>query len=313
MPSSRREPAGARIGGDEFTVRNPNHGPQQSHRAAIRAARPFDLHVHSAVSDGLHPPAQVVRLAHERGLGLIALTDHDAVEGIDEAIAAGAECGVAVIPGVEISAYAGEVELHILGYLIRQGDAALRAVLEGYRTSRVRRAREMLARLEALGMPLAWERVQELAGRGSTGRPHIARALLEEGHVASVAEAFERYLRPGMPAHVPREKASPGEAIRLIHDAGGLAVLAHPWGVAEHVPSLKARGLDGLEIYYPGYAPNVSHYLRALAAEQGLICTGGSDFHGLSVKPESAIGGVVVPPECLRELYRRHRERSRER
>lgn len=232
------------------------------------------------------------------------------MDGIDEAIAAGADNSVAVIPGVEISTFAGEVELHVLGYLIRHHEAALCSALERYRTSRMRRAREILARLEALGMRLAWERVQELAGRGSMGRPHIARALVEEGHVGSVAEAFDRFLGPGMPAHVPREKAVPEEAIGLIHDAGGVAVLAHPWALTEHVAALAARGLDGLEVYYSGYAPNVSHYLRALAAEHGLICTGGSDFHGLAMMPDNPLGGVDVPLECLRDLYRRHRRRS---
>lgn len=289
-------------------MRDTRYKRQRSRRTAREAVRRFDLHVHSAISDGLHPPAEVVRLAHQRGLSLIALTDHDAVEGIDEAIDAGAWWGVAVIPGVEISAFAGEVELHILGYLIRHGDAGLQATLEGYRSSRLQRAETMLARLEALGMPLNWEDVQRLAGRGSTGRPHVARALVEAGYVTSVAEAFERYLRPGMPAYVPRAKASPEEAIQRIHDAGGLAVLAHPWTVAEHVAGLRERGLDGLEIFYPGYGPNVIHYLRALASEQGLICTGGSDFHGQSANPDNAIGGVDVPRECLRTLYRRHRQ-----
>ena len=302
MPSSSHEREGA--------VRNIRHTRQRARRAVPKTARRFDLHVHSAVSDGLHAPAEVVRLAHEGGLGLIALTDHDAVEGIDEAIEAGARWGVAVIPGVEISAYAGEVELHVLGYLIRHGDARLQATLARYRTSRLQRAREMLARLEVLGIPLAWERVQELAERGSTGRPHIARALVEAGYVTSVGEAFERYLRPGMPAYVPRDKAAPEEAIGLIHDAGGLAVLAHPWALVDHVAALAAQGLDGLEAHYDGYAPNVVHYLRALAAEQGLICTGGSDFHGLRLMPNNPIGGVAIPRECLRALYRRHRQRS---
>lgn len=290
-------------------MENTTHTNQRTRRVAPQAARRFDLHVHSAVSDGLYPPAHVVRVAHEHGLSLIALTDHDAVEGIDEAIEAGARWGVAVIPGVEISAYAGDVELHILGYLIRHGDAELQAALARYRTSRVRRAHEMLARLAALGMPLTWERVRALAGRGSTGRPHIARALVEAGHVVSVAEAFDRYLRPGMPAYVPREKAAPDEAIRLIHAAGGLAVLAHPWALMEHVAGLKALGLDGLEVYYAGYAPNAIHYLHALAVEQGLIRTGGSDFHGLPITPGNPIGGIMVPMDCLRALYRRHRER----
>jgi predicted metal-dependent phosphoesterase TrpH len=269
--------------------------------------------VHSTVSDGLHSPAEVVRMARASGVDLIALTDHDAVEGIDEAMAAGARWGVAVLPGVEISAYAGEVEVHILGYMIRHRDARLRDMLRHYRTARVRRAREMLARLAALGMPLSWERVQALAGRGSTGRPHVARALLEEGYVSSVAEAFARYLRPGMPAYVPRDKASPAEVMAAIHAAGGLAVLAHPWAVTDEVARLAAQGLDGLEVFYAGYATNVTAYLRALATEQGLICTGGSDFHGLRLMPGNPLGGVAVPLACLRALYQSHRQRGRPR
>ena len=291
----------------EDAVRNPTQDARLTNRrAAHSAARRFDLHVHSTVSDGLYAPREVVRLAAVAGLGTIALTDHDAVEGIDEALAAGDRYGVRVIPGVEISTYAGEVELHVLGYLVRHTDPILRATLTRYREARLERARAMLARLEALGLPLSWERVRELAGPGSIGRPHIARALLEEGHVHSVAEAFDRLLNPGKPAYVPREKATPGEAIRLIHGAGGLAALAHPWAVAGHVADLAREGLDGLEVYYSGYGPQVSHYLRALAREQGLICTGGSDFHGAS-REENRLGGVDIPQACLDGLYRRHR------
>ncbi len=267
----------------------------------------IDLHVHTQASDGLHSPREVVRLARECGLGAIAITDHDSVEGIAEAelAAAEGEPPLRILPGVEVSAELDDADVHVLGYLVDYHSEELRAALKRFRSARLERAQEMLARLQELGISLSWERILALADGGAVGRPHVARALVEAGYVFSVAEAFARYLARGQPAYVPRYKVNPPEAVRLIRRAGGVPVLAHPWELQGLVPSLAAAGLEGLEVYYTGYTRQMVWMLRRLAHTHGLICTGGSDFHGHLLKTENPLGGVAVPSGCLRTLMRR--------
>ena len=266
------------------------------------------MHLHTNASDGLYSPREVVALAKEKGLTAISVTDHDTIKGIKEAASSAAEMGLDFLPGVEISAEADEIEVHILGYCFNAQDGSLEQDLARFREARLGRAQEMLERLRHLGMPLDWERVLALAEGGSVGRPHIARALVEEGFVASVPEAFAKYLAQGQPAFVPRIKATPAQVIRLIREAGGVPVLAHPWGLQGMVASLVEEGLEGLEMYYTGYTAEMMATLRKVADEFGLICTGGSDFHGLEVAPANLLGGVYVPRRCLAALKRRHRE-----
>lgn len=275
-------------------------------RTALKGT--VDLHLHTTASDGLYSPREVVALAKEQGLAVISVTDHDTIKGIREAAQAAAEMGLTFIPGVEISAEADEVEVHILGYCLDEQDGSLERALTRFREARLGRAQEMLDRLRRLGMPLEWERVLTLANGGTVGRPHIARALVEEGFVTSVPEAFEKYLAQGQPAFVPRIKATPAQIIRLIREAGGVPVLAHPWGLQGLVSSLVEEGLEGLEAYYTGYTPEMTAALCALAEEFGLICTGGSDFHGSEVAPANVLGGVYVPHRCVTTLKQRHRE-----
>lgn len=271
----------------------------------------LDLHVHTNASDGLHSPEEVVAMARRLGLEAIGITDHDTLGGLAAGQAAASAAGLHLIPGVEISTEVDDgAEVHVLGYLIAPDDVALACALSRYRNARLERAQEILRRLQDLGLSLSWDHVLNLAEGGAVGRPHIARALLEEGYVLSVSDAFARYLARGKPAYVPRLKVIPLQAIRLIHEAGGLAVLAHPWEVRGLLPDLVAQGLDGLEVYYTGYAVEMIALLRQLALEHGLLCTGGSDFHGYEIAPGNILGGVRVPRACLTALLRRHRERA---
>jgi 3',5'-nucleoside bisphosphate phosphatase len=265
-------------------------------------SRYADLHIHTTISDGLHTPAEIVAMALKTGLHVIAITDHDAIEGVAPARAAACGSTLQVIPGVEISASLEETECHVLGYFIDDGDASFAQQLARFRASRLDRLQAMLARLRDMGMALSWERVCELGGEGSLGRPHVARAMVEAGYVDDARQAFERYLARGKPAYVPRYKVTPVEALHMIRDAGGLPVLAHPWELRSIVPELVAEGLVGLEAYYAGYSAIATDCLCQLAREHGLLCTGGSDFHGLALLPNSILGSSNLPQACVEAL-----------
>lgn len=265
-----------------------------------------DLHIHSTTSDGRFSPADIVRKAAELGLTVIAIADHDAVDGIAPAlIAAQAFPGLKVMPCVEISTDVPNGEAHVLGYFIDYTDHKLEATLKRFRHSREQRAQRMIAKLEALDVHIEWQRVRDIAGSGSIGRPHIAQAMLEKGYIASLKEAFVRYIGHGTPAYVEREKMTPVEAVELVLRANGLPVLAHPLTTDDlemMVIELKAAGLVGLEAYYNGYTADEINELLSLANKYNLIATGGSDYHGLDTNAETMIGGVDVPMECANRL-----------
>jgi predicted metal-dependent phosphoesterase TrpH len=265
-----------------------------------------DLHVHSTASDGRLTPAEVIREAAEKGMSYIALADHDTVDGIAAARkATKAFPGLSVIPGIEISTDIPQGEVHILGYFIDYTDAELLAKLEDFKNSRLRRAEKMVAKLADLGVPVEWQRVLELAGSSTIGRPHIAQAMLEKGHIPSFKDAFDEYLGHGKPAYVEREKMLPAEAVGIIVKARGLPVLAHPLTTEDPeglIAELKSAGLVGLEAYYNGYSDEEVEGLLALAQKHGLIATGGSDFHGIEPDEETAIGGADVPLEAVERL-----------
>ena len=268
-----------------------------------------DLHLHTTVSDGTLTPAALVGRAAARGLKYIAVTDHDTVEGIEEALAAAAAYpGLTCIPGIEISAEVDMGEAHLLGYFVDHHDAALNRRLRHLQESRQRRAERMVAKLSGLGLPLEIARVRELAGEGSLGRPHLAAAMLERGYVTEFAEAFNKYIGRGGPAYVPREKITPLEAVELIFKAGGLPVLAHPFtvgAVAPVVAALAAGGLAGIEVYYAEHsAYQIREYL-ALADKYNLIATGGTDFHGIATRREPDIGDVEIPLAVIPALLAR--------
>ncbi|MFP3897186.1 MAG: PHP domain-containing protein [Anaerolineales bacterium] len=269
-----------------------------------------DLHIHTVASDGLHTPTQIVAMAHRKGLRTIAITDHDTVSGVPEALEAARDTSLEVIPGVEISTRAEEVEPHLLGYYVDYTSGAFVDTLEHFQSLRLQRAREIVCRLQAKNIHLSWEHLLDLSEGKSVGRPHIARAMEDAGHVDSFREAFDDYLAQGKPAYVPRIKMTPAEAIELVDEAGGIPVLAHPWYERAIVPSLVEVGLAGLEVYYPQYTPSMIARLRRLADRHRLICTGGGDFHGLSIAPQSRLGGVHVPEACVEALKRERALRS---
>lgn len=243
-------------------------------------------------------------------MGTLALTDHDTTAGLEEAIAEGRRVHIEVIPGVEINTDVDEHEVHMLGYYVDFARAAFQAFLARMRAGRVDRARTMVDKLRALGVPVAWERVQAIAAGASVGRPHVARALVEARRVATVQEAFERFLDRRGPAYVPRIKLSPEEAVEAVLAAGGVPVLAHPgWAssgpVIERVPTLVAHGLAGLEVYYPDHTPEMTARYLEVARRHGLVATGGTDFHGGGQATRVPLGSVAVPPEAVAALRAR--------
>ena len=267
-----------------------------------------DLHVHTTASDGQLSPTELVHKALTIGLKTVAITDHDTTDGIAEALEAAEGTGLCVIPGVEISADIARSEVHILGYYVAREDPVLCGKLALLRAARLDRARKIVSKLTRMGMPVKWDRVRH-AGRAdgaSVGRPHIAQAMLETGHVYSVEEAFRRYIGRNGPAFVDRYKLSPAEGVQSILAAGGLPVLAHPLQGSHLLPELVRNGLVGLEAYYTGYTQEDTEFLLRLASKYGLIVTGGSDFHGETVQPGHGLGAVSVPEEAVAQLHASH-------
>jgi 3',5'-nucleoside bisphosphate phosphatase len=269
----------------------------------------LDLHAHTTASDGRLAPAALVRLAHEVGLTTLAVTDHDTTAGLAEAGVAAAPLGLEVIPGIEFGCELPDGEIHILAYLFDPNHPALVACLAWLREGRVERGSEMVAKLNALGLPITWERVQAIAGNGAIGRPHVAQALVEAGLVRDTDEGFSRYLGWGGPAYVPRRRLAPQEVFDLVRAAGGVTALAHPAQIPaleERVATFAAGGLAGLETYYGGYdAPTVAG-LAGLAARFDLVPTGGSDYHAREIKDHAMLGaGPTVPPDTVARLRAR--------
>ncbi len=265
-----------------------------------------DFHLHTTASDGRLSPEKVVQLAAERGLEVIAITDHDTVAGVIAAVkAAESFPPLKVIPGVEINTDIPNGEVHILGYFIDYRSQELRQTLRRLRQARRRRAHKIVDKLAQLGIEVEWERVKKLAAGGSIGRPHIAQAMLEQGYISRLQEAFNRYIGRYGPAYVERERLSPMGAVKLVAKAGGLPVLAHPAGIdnlEELLEQLTAEGLVGLEAYYNGYGQRTVKFLVNIADKHGLIITGGSDFHGFGGGNETPVGGIDIPSVCLEQL-----------
>jgi len=273
-----------------------------------------DLHIHSNASDGRLSPAEVVRQAAKNGLNVIAITDHDTVDGIAPALIAAKDFPeLKVIPGIELSTDVPQGEVHVLGYFIDYNDREFKAILEELRNSRIKRAQGMVAKLKQFGIHVDWERVQEIAKEGSIGRPHIAQVMLEKGYISSIKEAFDKYISHGGPAYVEREKMTPVEAVELIIKFNGLPVLAHPFtsnNTKTLTAELKIAGLVGIETYYKDYTTDNVNELIGLADKYGLITTGGTDYHGLEPAGETMIGGVDVPMESVEHLIALAKDRT---
>lgn len=267
----------------------------------------IDLHSHSAMSDGTRPPAEVVRRARERGVDVLALTDHDTVAGWDEAAAALPD-GLTLVPGIELSCKLDGRSLHMLGYLFDPSEPGLAAELAQIRDDRVIRARGMVDRLRALGVDVTWDMVRGLAGGEAVGRPHIARAMIEAGAIRTAGEAFTAdWIAQGGRAHVERYALDPERAIGLVRAAGGVCVLAHPRARRRGyvfgdgaIERLAAAGLAGIEVDHPDHVPDDRARLRDLAAALGLAATGSSDDHGAPTGDR--LGAETTDPDAFAQL-----------
>ena len=268
----------------------------------------IDLHAHSNRSDGTFTPTELVRLAAERELDVVALTDHDTTDGLVDAFAEGVRRGVEVIPGVEFSAEYDHASVHVLCYWMDVADGGLQAELGRLRDDRYRRGELMVERLRELGVPIEFERVREIAGEAAIVRPHIAQAMVEAGVVETEKEAFERYIGDGRPGHVAKHALDPVDAVALIRAAGGVCVLAHPgmWGDQSSVPDalterMAHAGMRGLEVDHPDHTPEARAHYRRLAGELDLVATGGSDCHGVRYDPVR-LGTSLCDPEAFDAL-----------
>ena len=279
----------------------------------------IDLHTHSYYSDGSLSPRQLVELAKKRRLKAIALTDHDTVAGVEEALVAGKELGVEVVPGVEMSAQYPPGTMHILGYYLHASHSELLGALKKLQQARAARNPKIIRRLQDLGLEITTTEVVDLS-RGQVGRPHIAKALVNKGYVSSINEAFSRYLKKGAVAYVEKFRFPPEEAIAIIRRAGGIAVLAHPFTLGMEKPDelsqlvreLAAMGLEGIEVFYPDHTEEMEVIYEDVARRLGLVCTGGSDFHG-NFRDYSDFGNTILGKDLDYELLRCLKERLLER
>ncbi|MDD5128235.1 MAG: PHP domain-containing protein [Candidatus Omnitrophica bacterium] len=262
-----------------------------------------DLHVHTSESDGTLTPKQLVKAALSCGLSTIAIVDHDAVGGIPEAYTAAQDTDLEVIAGVELTAQYEKQEVHILGYFLDCQNEALLEKLSLMQLNRIERVHKIVNNLEEQGVKLNVQDVFNISGKGTVGRMHIAKALVKGGWVATTAEAFRKYIGDKSPAYVLGFNLSPAEAIKLIKDSGGVAVLAHPYILHndELISDFAACGLDGLEVYYPEHSQSMINFYLDLAKKLDLLVTGGSDFHG-SVKPDIKLGMIKIPIELVDKL-----------
>jgi len=265
-----------------------------------------DLHTHSTASDGIYSPTELLHKAKDIGLRVLALTDHDTTDGLEEATQTARTLDIDIIPGIEINTDVGGGEVHVLGYFLEFQRPEFQAVLKVLRDARERRGQRMVELLNEHGVNISWERVREIA-QGSVGRPHVAEALLEAGYVQTTGEAFDTYIGRDCYAFVARYKLTPKDAVLLIASANGLPVIAHPIelpGLDElrnWLPDLCEAGMVGLETYYGPYTPENERELLALAHEYKLIPTGGTDFHGPGIHP-TPLGGRYVPFEAVEGL-----------
>ncbi|MEQ1832912.1 MAG: PHP domain-containing protein [Candidatus Eisenbacteria bacterium] len=265
--------------------------------------RRLELHAHTHFSDGQLSPGALVELALDRGVNVLAVTDHDSVDGIAPAIAA-AGTRLEVVPGIEISSALEGHDLHILGYFFDPSSAALRERLVSFREERRQRALAIIARLAELGVPVSADEVFESAGPGVVGRPHVAHALLRAGHVMTMEQAFQKYLGLRGEAYVPRPEFASAEAIRAVRDAGGVAVLAHPGTLATRiVEQLCEAGLGGVEVWHPQHGSAAQRRWYETAKALGLVPSGGSDFHG--PHRGAGLGDMPVPERTLDDLRAR--------
>lgn len=281
----------------------PQSGCWSSLGICIASAMKADLHVHSTASDGTLTPTELVDLAVARGLDVLAIADHDSVEGLPEALEAAERSGLTLITAVELSAVHNEHDVHVLGYFVRHDDPVLLEHLSDLRSARLRRARSMVAALNEAGFDLTLDDILMLSDGGAVGRSHIARALVAGGHAGDIRDAFERLIGRDKPYYVAKDVRSPAEVIDVIRQTGGVAVIAHPGasGVGDLPRDLVTVGLGGIEAFHADHTPEQRAHYSALANELGLLVTGGSDFHGPAA-PNPPLGSIPLPSEAVEAL-----------
>jgi hypothetical protein len=265
-----------------------------------------DLHLHTTVSDGRLTPSELVTLVASKGLKVVSVSDHDTTDGLAEAYQAAKQYpDLRIIPGIELSTDIPGDEIHMLGYFIQYDDESFQSILQRFREGRLERGRLMVERLAQHGIHIEWERVQEIAGEGSVGRPHLALAMVEKGYFKEPKDAFAEYLGRNGLAYVEREKMTPEEGVQMLARVGGVAVLAHPAQLVDldsKVAQLKAVGLMGIEVHYAMYPPETIQRLADVARRHGLIPCGGSDYHGLGNTGEPLPGTMGPPMETVERL-----------
>lgn len=265
-----------------------------------------DFHLHSTASDGVHTPTWVMETAAAKGVRALSLTDHDTTNGYEEARIAAERLGLRLIPGLEMSTDLGKSDVHLLGYGFNVEAKPLQEFMHWQREGRLMRVHTIVGILREYGMPITAERVLEIAGDATVGRPHVARALLEAGHVASVQEAFDLWLGNNKPADVNREKLEPIDAIKIVHENGGMVFVAHAVFIGEDYPEaigqLARWGVDGLETYYKHYTPELVLEHEVIAERLGIARSGGSDYHGLGNPDDREIGDIPFPDEHVEEF-----------
>ena len=275
-----------------------------------------DLHLHTTYSDGRMKPKELVWLCKQRGLRTISVTDHDTTFGLGESLKASRSAGIELIPGIELGTDLQGEEIHVLGYYVNEDDLQFQAILREIREDRLARAQKIVKKLSEYGVMVSWNRVLELAARGSVGRPHIAYALVELGYVQNSRDAFVSLIGVGGPAFVPRSLMSPFEAVELLTNNGALPVLAHPLmskaksgrkdinGLDDLVPSLKKAGLIGIEVYYGDYSADQKRKLSYISQKFGLVPCGGSDYHAAGNPVETEPGDIGPTLESVENLKR---------
>jgi len=264
-----------------------------------------DLHLHSTASDGTLRPAEIIAKAHEIGLTAVALTDHDSVAGIQEALTESINLSLTFIPGLEMSSEYGEKDIHILGYFIDYTQVRLIEALVSLRAARVDRGEKMVEKLAELGLHISFSEVEACACGGALGRPHVAQIMVKQGLVANISEAFERFIGRGGPAYVSKYVLTTAQIIDLIHRAGGVASLAHPGPSGVDEPLLRLlqeSGLDAVEVWHTDHSPKQTRYFLELADCLGLMVTGGSDCHGFGKTRGFVLGSLDIPDAIIEPL-----------
>ena len=272
----------------------------------------IDLHAHTSASDGTYSPKELLKLAKSDGIEAIAITEHDTIEGLPEALEAGEKMGVEVIPGVEISIDYQPGSMHVLGLFLDIENEKLKEYITDLQTSRSSRNPRIIEKLNELGLSITMEEVEKISGGGQVGRPHIAAALLKNGHVRTIQHAFDKYLKKGAVAYYERHRLTREKAVDMIHGAGGLVILAHPHTLGVNgisldnlMAELKEVGFDGLELFYNSHSPSDEDKLMKIVDKNGFVISGGTDFHGEnkpSIKLGVGYGNMAIPYEVLQEM-----------